>query len=311
LIPVALVLGCGGGERTSESRYADLLSRADLRWSQGEEVGARDILDEILDKDETVFAARYRLGAMAVDTTPTEAETHLELAAALDPGHPGPPFFTACARYHVNDYAGGDEAMKMAYDLARARRGYSFPETTETVREGLVALEQNQLVAALRAFTQALEDDPSQPGLWYLYGKTSLTLGGLPQAQLGADRALELDPDFAEALALRSRVRLESGDRDGAREAADRAVALRPELSPVRYQLGLLHLQDNEYRQSALEFWRAVLADPTDPEPHEALGQALTRVQMLELGARQAQHAEWLRTFLGRHLGRPGFTPPR
>jgi hypothetical protein len=57
-------------------------------------------------------------------------------------------------------------------------------------------------------------------------------------------------------------------------------------------------------RSAAIDFWRAVLADPTFPAPHQALGQTFQRMEQPLQGIPFHQHFEWVSGFLVRYLGR-------
>ena len=84
-----------------------------------------------------------------------------------------------------------------------------------------------------------------------------------------------------------------------------------PDLAEAHYELGLAHRKNNDYRAAALAFWRAALADPTETEHHQALGQILLRMGAPEAGTNALQHAEWVRGFFDRRFGRGSFRRPR
>jgi tetratricopeptide (TPR) repeat protein len=312
MLPVVVVLALAAcGQRGGAAADSGPLRQADQAMTLGDLSRARLLLEGVLDGDPQSFAARYRLGALMVDESPREAMRELEDAAALEPGHPGPHGFAAMARYRLSDFDGAARELRAAWTLARARVGYSLPDTSEAVRKGLEALDQGRFAAAADTFAQVLAADSSQAIIWMLSGTALHRGGATDRAERAARQAVELDPDFPAARVLLASVWIAQRKLAEARRELDAVLADHPDLAEARYQLGVALGKENDYRDSALALWSAVLEDPTVPAYHQALGQILTRMDAADVGTDILQHAEWVRVFFDRQFGRGAFRRTR
>ncbi len=302
---------CDGGAGRGVLAESGPLSQADRALTLNDVPRARTILEGLLVQDPDAFAPRYRLGALGVDDAPRDAIANLEAAAALEPAHPGPPGFTALARYRLSDFQGAERALRMAWDLARTRAGLSLPDTSEALRRGIEELHGERFVAAVDAFAEVLAADSSQAAVWVLSGRALRRGGALDRAERAAARALDLSPDLPAARVLRASVWTAQGKLAEARAELEALIEGHPDLAEAHYELGLAHRKNNDYRAAALAFWRAALADPTETEHHQALGQILLRMGAPEAGTNALQHAEWVRGFFDRRFGRGSFRRPR
>ncbi len=201
--------------------------------------------------------------------------------------------------------------MRAAWALTRGRIGYSLPDTSETVRKGLEALDQERFGAAVDAFAEALAADSSRAVVWTLSGMALHRGGAADRAERAALRALELEPGLPAARVLLASAWIAQGKLTEARGELEAVLADHPDLAEAHYGLGVALGKDNDYRASALALWSAVLEDPTVPAYHQALGQILVRMDALDMGTNSLQHAEWVRVFFDRQFGRGAFRRTR
>jgi tetratricopeptide (TPR) repeat protein len=284
--------------------------RAERFWAMSQTDQARATLREVLAADEDDFGARYRLGVLELEDDPARAATELERAAAEQPRHPGPRFFLARARFLMDEESAWEEELARAAALAGTRAGFALAETTEAVAAALAAFDAQDYRTAGPPLRQAAETAMVDPVLWYLAGWATLENGGLLGAGTAAEHALDLDPAFPEALVLLARVRRAGGDRSGARAALEEALTLDPGLASAHTQLGLLLVEQTDFRDGILELWRSILIDPLDPLPHRELGHAFFTMRMAPQGVRYLEQADWLTAFLRRSPA-PGSAPSR
>jgi tetratricopeptide (TPR) repeat protein len=293
---------CGrSGGQGSESEAIDLADRA---WSRGDSLQAQRVLEDLIRDHPKSFAARYRLALFPIDSEPEVALERLSELGRLDPKHPGPVFYAGLARLRLNDFTRAEEDLRRGYALAEVRRGYALEDTSEAAREGLAAWRNGRHPAAAAAFERAAAADPENATLWFLVARADASVGNLDQALPAVEKALAKRSDFPVARALRAEVLRLKKRRPEARQELDRALEEDPEEVQALYQLGLLDLDEGEVRSAAIDFWRAVLADPTFPAPHQALGQTFQRMEQPLQGIPFHQHFEWVSGFLVRYLGR-------
>lgn len=306
----ALFAACGHGKDGEGSPTLEAVERCDRLYARGDLDMVLTQLRSILEQDSKSFLARYRLGVLELDGNPRQALTDLEQAASLRPAHPGPRFYSGIARIRLSDFDGGDREMEVALNLAAARLGYSLPETSDVVREGLTALQNGQLRVADERFTTATKNQPRNAVLWYLLGRVLMDGGDPVHAGEAVNRALDLDSDLAPALVLRAEWHLSRKENDAAKSDLDKALLRAPDLAAAHLQMGRLLQAESEYRGAILEYWAAVLADPTVPEAHRALGNSMFGANM-SYGAVHMQNLEWLNAFLARRRGSTLFSVPR
>jgi len=307
----ALFAACGQGRGGGEgSPTLEAVDRCDRDYFRGDLDDALSLLRQTLEQDSKSFLARYRLGVLELDTDPRQGLVDLEQAASLRPAHPGPRFYAGIARIRLSDFDGGDREMEAALQRARARLGYSLRDTTDALREGLTALEEGRLQIARDRFVAEAEKDPKNAVIRFLLARALMDGGALDEAGTAVNRALELDADLAPALTLRAEWHLARREREAARKDLDRALLRAPDLAAAHLQMGYLLQAQSEYRSALLEFWNAVLADPTVQEAHLALGNGMLGAN-LSYGAVHLQNLEWLNAFLARRSGSPMFSVPR
>jgi len=308
----ALFAACGqsrgsGGEG---GPTLEAVERADRLYARGDFDETMSVLRQTLEQDSKSFLARYRLGVLELDGNPRQGLTDLEQAASLRPTHPGPRFYAGIARIRLSDFDGGDREMETALGLAGARLGVALPETSDGVREGLAALQEGRLRVADERFTAATGKEPKNAVLWLLLAKVLMEGGDPGRAGDAVNRALDLDSSLAPALVLRSQWHLLRDEKEAARSDLEKALLRAPDLAAAHLQLGHQLQAESEYRAAILEFWLAVLADPTVADAHSMLGNSMLGAN-LTYGAVHLQNLEWLNAFLARRRGSPLFSTPR
>lgn len=306
----ALFAACGQGHGGEGGPTLAAVERADRDYIRGDLDQTMSVLRQTLEQDSKSFLARYRLGLLELDGNPRQGLTDLEQAASLRPAHPGPRFYSGIARIRLSDFQGGDREMEAALRLAGARLGYSLPETSDVVREGLAALQDGRLRVADERFTTATGNDPRNAVLWFLLARVLMDGADPVRAGGAVNRALDLDSDLAPALVLRSQWHLAREEKEAARSDLEKALLRAPDLAAAHLQMGHQLQAESEYRAAIHEFWLAVLADPTVPEAHSMLGNSMLSAN-LAYGAVHLQNLEWLNAFLARRAGSPLFSTPR
>lgn len=303
-----LLAGCGEAPVDENPEVQDQLSLADRQWSSGDVLRARTTLEGILESHGESFGATYRLGIFALETDVSQAMEILARAEALDPSHPGPVFFFGMALYPLSDFQGAEDRLSRAYELGQARLGYALAETSEVVREALDAVNKERFIEAADGFEKAVTDDPGNATLWFLRGRALLSIRQAEEAFEAVSMALEHAPDFPEALTLRADIHLFLHDAEEATADLDRALELAPDLAYAHAVRGAVHLDQSEYRNAILEFWAALLGDPTVPDYHYLVGSTLLQTRRSQ-GTLHLQHVEWSNSFLAKKFGRIGFVP--
>jgi tetratricopeptide (TPR) repeat protein len=299
---LACVSPCGcSGNKISETDSIDLADRA---WCRGDSTQTQNLLEGVLQHDSKSFAARYRLALIPIDSQPNVALEQLNALARDYPKHPGPVFYAGLARLRLNDFTRAEADLRRGYLLSQAQLGYALKDTSQAAREGLSAWTAGRYAASAEAFRRATQADSTDATLWFLQARTLTAYGDLDGAAQAVGKALSKRPSFPVAHALRAEIlRLKKQNVD-ARQEVKLALKDAPEQVQALYQLGLLDLDEGESRAAAIDFWHAVLADPTFPPPHQALGQTFMHMDQLPQGMPYFQHFEWANGFLDRYLGR-------
>ena len=304
----AALVGCTGSGSQDAAALAEI-ERADRMWSQGDIPRAVGVLQTVVAEHPDSFDAWYRLGIHRLDGDLRLAEDALDRAGKLNPEHPGPPFFTAMRRIRFSEFAKADEDMMRADALAQPRLGYSLADTSAAAKEGLDALLHESYGEAAESFARALETDGDNAVLLYLHGRALLRNGAAKEAEDVVQRALALNPDLAVAHVLMSELHRWRKQVEEARREADLALSQNPHLAAAHFQKGALNLEESEFRDAILEFWAAVLDDPTVPRYHHLLGNTLQAASRPQ-ATLHLQHVEWARSFIGRKLALPSYAAP-
>jgi len=98
--------------------------------------------------------------------------------------------------------------------------------------QGLIYLRENKLDAAVEAFSNAIEKDPSYAIAWYNLGAAKHQLGELEAARSYLSKAIELEPDLTKAYFERAKVLKELGDKESAIADYDSIIAKKGAIYP-------------------------------------------------------------------------------
>jgi tetratricopeptide (TPR) repeat protein len=293
---------CGrSGGQTSEAESIDLADRA---WCRGDSLQAQSLLEDVVKHHPKSFPALYRLALFPIDAAPELALEKLTDLSRLDPRHPGPVFYAGLARLRLNDFTRAEEDLRRGYALAEKQRGYALEDTSDAAREGLSAFKGGKYSAAQAALGRAVAADPDNATLWFLEGRAAVSGGDLDGAMQAVDKALAKRASFPAAHTLKGELLRLKKQNAAAREQVALALRDDPDEAEALYQLGLLELDAGEVRAAAIDFWRAVLADPTFAPAHQALGQTFMHMEQARQGMPFYQHYEWVQGFLARYRGR-------
>ncbi len=115
------------------------------------------------------------------------------------------------------------------------------PAAKTKVAEGLEAIEQGQLPAAIQAFREAIALDRL---LWQAHYNLGLALrqtGDVQQAAASLYRTAELQPQFALTYASMGGLLVDTQNWSKAETYLQRAIDLDPGLAIAHYNLGLIH----------------------------------------------------------------------
>jgi tetratricopeptide (TPR) repeat protein len=299
----ALLAGCGSG-RSSEVP-PEVLDMADRAWIRGDSLRALSLLDETVAESPDAFAAVYRLAVLRLESDPARALEGFARAAALDPGHPGPPLFTGILQLTRNEFAAADASMQRAHDLQLRRRGFTLEDTTEVVRQALLDLDAERWADAAQGFTAAIEQDPAEGALYYLKAEAQLGGGFLTDALNTVRTAAEKSPRLAPARALHGFFLFGRRKIEPARAEADAALAAIPDFPAALELHGRIVLFETEYQDGALRIWRALLGNPTRPIVLEIFANSLLRTSQPQQATAFFRYMEAVTAFHDRRLGKP------
>jgi Flp pilus assembly protein TadD len=146
----------------------------------------------------------------------------------------------------------------VTYSLAQARR--------------LVA--SGDSAGALRAATQAVQDDPSDDAAWLLKATMELALRRPHEAAASARRAAELSPAAAKHWHVLGGALSDAGQFEDARQALERATSLSPAWAAPWVELGTACLEAKDAKAAANALERALEIDPAQPRAWNNLGRA-------------------------------------
>ncbi len=273
---------------------------------------ARALLEGVLERDPQSFAARYRLGALMVDESPREAMRELEEAASRRARSPGPARIRRAGPLSAERFRGRGARIARGMDLGPRPRRILAARHVGGGAQG----SRSDRPGAVRGGGGRVRRGPGR--------------GFLPGGRMGSLRD-GLAPRWSRGAggaggAARARSRAGPPRRAGApgvrvdRAGEARRGAPRTRSGPRRpsgsgrgavTNSGWRWARTNDYRDSALALWSAVLEDPTVPAYHQALGQILTRMDAVEVGTNSLQHAEWVKVFFDRQFGRGAFRRTR
>lgn len=169
-------------------------------------------------------------------------------------------------------------------------------EPASPLEQGIQLLDENKLDGALKAFQDAIKQDPKNP-LPYYYTGVAYHLKGQPQAALAPlGRALNLAPGMTQAILMIGMVFEDLGRFDKAREAYQ-AVAGSKEDSPLvkeaqerlqkltiteHYKKAGRLFKEKKYEEAIKELQTVLSAEPDYADAHFAAGLSYQRLGKLD-----------------------------
>lgn len=104
-------------------------------------------------------------------------------------------------------------------------------------------------------------------------------------------QALKQDPDYADAWYFTGQLAEAQGDLDAAHKAYDRTLQADSRITGAFFRRGLIHMQQERYREARRDFDRVVANEPNNAEAHYWLGRTQIATGDTELALRSFQQA--------------------
>jgi tetratricopeptide (TPR) repeat protein len=146
---------------------------------------------------------------------------------------------------------------------------------------GLMHYSKMDLDEAIVALYDAVAEDPSDMNAWYYRGLTREAIGEHTGALSDINKALSLSPDNVNFLISRARVLKSIGQRQRAITDLERAVFLKPDprtANSALLLLGVMHVEQNSYKQATLIYDQLVELTPDDPIAYYFRGLSLSHI---------------------------------
>lgn len=137
-----------------------------------------------------------------------------------------------------------------------------------------LALETDDLTAALELYAAAARRRPRNPAFYVGYGNALMRAGEPPQAEVQYREALAMDPASSHALVGLAQVELAAGRTDAALGHLSSAAALAPHHGEVHALLARVHHQRGEAEEARRAELRA-RAFPETTRPHDPVVEAM------------------------------------
>jgi Flp pilus assembly protein TadD len=134
----------------------------------------------------------------------------------------------------------------------------------EAFQQGLVALKENRLEAALEALTTAEREHPADARVRNFRGIVLASLGQNAEAAAEYHEAIRMDPRMEDAYRNLGFLEWSEHQLESAREELERAVELSPGDSLAHYYLGRVQLDAQLYAQAFQELDRSRVPWPAD-----------------------------------------------
>lgn len=143
---------------------------------------------------------------------------------------------------------------------------------------GLACLKQHRLAPAQQIYERMLRQLGDRPQLRIVFGRAYRETGFLSEAIEEFKRAIALDNHFPRAhyyLGLTYLLKEGSSGLTAAEQEFKVELDFHPEEFYANYYLGIIHLESRKWDLAAGLLEKAVLAQPTNPDPYFHLSQAL------------------------------------
>lgn len=134
-------------------------------------------------------------------------------------------------------------------------------------RQGILALEENNLDKARRLFTEFSRVNPNLAGPLTNLALVHYKNGELDKALQRVNRAIEINPDQAQAYHLRAQLKIENRDINQAEKDFLKALQLKPDYFNAHYNLALLYdiyFQDIPLAIKHYERYRSLISFPDE-----------------------------------------------
>jgi tetratricopeptide (TPR) repeat protein len=146
----------------------------------------------------------------------------------------------------------------------------------ETLAHGWRCHQAGDLASALQSYALALQADPTQADVWYLYGVACQALNRADEALAAYERVVQLRPDHADAYNQTGMLLASRGRFADAVGCFRRALALQPLRPEVLNNLGVALTRQGSAAEAEACYRRAVELRPDYAEAHNNLGSLLT-----------------------------------
>ena len=160
---------------------------------------------------------------------------------------------------------------------------------------GLTYYEQGAETEAMRAFEQALEEDPGLAEAHLYIGNIHARQGRNPAAADAYERAIRIDPEFVEAYNNLGTMYANMNRTEDAMEAYRGALSLDDRFHDARTNLGLLYAEAGRLDDAIDEYMKVIRAEVGIAEVHNNLGMAYLSRGRYEEARGQFQKAVALR----------------
>lgn len=206
------------------------------------------------------FEEGYKLGVLATEMAPTDAEAFFQVAGnAVELGR-----IDEAIRYYRR-------ALQIEPNYARAHCGLAVALQSP----GQTLAARDRLDEAIYHYRQALRIEPD---LVYAHCGLGIALhlqGKLDEAASHYRRALRIDPEHAEAHSSLACALAEQGALDEAIGHYRRALKIKPGYAHVYYRLGRTLVMAGQFDGALEHFHQAVRLKPDWPDPLNGIAQVL------------------------------------
>lgn len=145
-----------------------------------------------------------------------------------------------------------------------APRLHAIP--SNSFRDGLVALEQNRLRAALRLLSAAESEAPQDARVRNFRGIVLQRLGQVRKAAAEYEQAIRLDPRWVDPYRNWGYLEWTTGSLPDASRLLSEALKIAPDDAYARYYLGRVLLQQKNYRPAFQELEASKVPWPAEPD---------------------------------------------
>lgn len=120
--------------------------------------------------------------------------------------------------------------------------------STGRIYEAVVPLQvPGAYEAASNAYNQALQLNPTNPGLYLLRARLEIANNNLTDAKQYIGKALELKGNYTDAVFLLSQIQVQEGNLKEAIRSVEAAAQISPNDPTIYFQLGILKYNDRNY----------------------------------------------------------------